>query len=276
MKKWWCLLLVLLLAGCNEREQAVVSTWIWDTPTAIADARQTVDFLAAQQIREVYVQYDPSITDEQYASFFKQLKKQRINVFALDGHTAWLQKPSGMDNFTSWVTQFQQRYQLLDGVHADIEPYTLPDWVTNQATYITAYQALVETLQTITDEFDIELQLAIPFWFDEVPLPSAVQGNVAEWLIDHADTVVMMAYRNQAADVLPLVQQEIDYANAVHKRVIVALETARSEEGANISFYDQPLQNLTDEVNEIHATLQQEKAYHGVAIHSYHSWREMK
>lgn len=245
------------------------ATWIWDATTLTAENAQ---FLIDEHVTKVYVQVEPSIPNKQYAEFFHTLSQHSIKIYALEGFAAleWKNNEKTL-RYLQWIVQFQQTYNYLDGIHVDIEHYTDPSWHTNQQQLIEQYFTYIMMLQQFSKQHTLRFEIDMPFWFDELTYENSFgSGNVAQWLINQTDEVTIMAYRNEAQAILPLVATEYYYAKSQHKSLTIAIETAPSQEGPGISFFDYSPSHLYEAMHMLHSTYDTP-----IAIHHLPSWQNL-
>lgn len=257
-----------------------IATWIWSTAEAFAKQDEYLQFAEDNHVRKVYLQIDPTINEEYYVQFIKQANARQIAVYALGGSPEWVMDLADFEAFSLWVTQFQQQYALFAGIHADIEPYILESWHTNRQALIEPFFERIESLRKLTNALSFQLEIDSPFWFDEVFYNNKFgQGTVSEWLIDNTDHVTIMAYRNTAHGengVNTLVENELHYATQKQKTITIALETAASNEGEEVSFYGHTEQQLRAEIHKIEQAWAENTALTSIGIHSMHSWMVLK
>lgn len=245
------------------------ATWIWN---AYALHEEDAQFLIDQHVTKVYVQVESELPDAAYVPFFETLRANDIDIYALEGFAGLqFQDVEKTARFVKWVTQFQQQYQYFTGIHLDIEPYTDPSWQWNEQSLLAQYFTHVQQLQATSRALNLRFEIDMPFWFDEVTYTNHFgTGNAANWLIDHSDEVTIMAYRNDASAIVPLVADEFMYAQQQRKQMTIALETAQSFEGDFISFYDVSALTLYEAMDTLHHTYDAT-----IAIHYLPTWQAL-
>ena len=245
------------------------ATWIWN---AYHLTEQDAQFLIEQGVTKVYVQVESELPYEAYIPFFKTLQANNIAIYALEGFAGLqFQDEQKTTRFIEWVTNFQLQYGYFTGIHADIEPYTDAVWQQNEQQLLEQYFTYVQRLQKLAHERSLRFEIDIPFWFDALEYTNMFgTGIVAHWLIDHSDEVTIMAYRNSAAAIIPLVADEFQYAQAKQKQMTIAIETAESFEGGFLSFYNTSSLALYDALDTLYDT------YHTtIAVHYLPTWQAL-
>jgi sugar phosphate isomerase/epimerase len=157
------------------------------------------------------------------------------------------------------------------GVQYDVEPYTLADWHSNPGTLESQYTALLSKLRASAQEAGVELWMTIPFWFSHHPLGETTLDRA---VLNAADGVVVMAYRNTAAGVAGAAEELLGHAHERGRPVVVALEIgcAVSDDSTLCGVTQTSLRGALD---EIRAQLQRFDAFAGLAVHAYATWRAL-
>lgn len=135
------------------------------------------------------------------------------------------------------------------GIHLDVEPYLLDARDNNQSRIVSQYQSLVSTTMSLAKKKSLKVYRDIPFWFDSIDSP--IKGNLAKWMISKVSGVTIMAYRNTSDALLPLIKDEINYTNSAKKPITIGLETNKSSEGSQVSFYGMKVSELEDVTSDI-------------------------
>ena len=160
----------------------------------------------------------------------------------MDGAPSWVSAEGSrsQDELFNWLHIYNKNStesEQFSGVHLDVEPYLNNGWSLHQAQTIESYQTLIMKASEKASQLQLTLEVDMPFWFDEVQYNNEFgKGLLADWVIDHVDSVTIMAYRDAAKDIISIVEHEIAYASTVNKSIVIGVETGASEEGENITF----------------------------------------
>lgn len=246
---------VLLLGGCDlsKKQRA---TWIWDAHSLNAPA-ETLSFFEKQDVTDVYVQVDSTVSDSVYQSFIQKAHRQGIKVHALDGSPDYTEKE--LDLFLKRIRSFEW-----DGVHLDIEPYLSEEWTHNQEQAVYRYEGLIKRAAAS----GWTLGADIPFWYDEVP--SSTGETLAEFVIQHTDYTVIMAYRDSAQQIMEVSSKERALGRAFEKNVWIAVETIANPEADGISFSGKSAAYFEEELKKA-----EKKCGCPVAVHHAESWKTL-
>lgn len=258
------------------------STWIWNPWILVDNQTQTLEFLKTKHINKVYLQIDYEISKSVYQSFIEKATAKDIQIYALAGESYWITE-NGMEyqnQLLDWLEHYQQEAtdeQRFLGIHLDIEPYDTTLWTEKQTTAIQTYQQLVVQAKKKAQSLNLPLQLDIPFWYDEIIYDSKYgNGILSEWLIDHSDGVTIMAYRDTSQEIIKIVKNEIEYARQMNKKVVVGIETLKSEEGDFVSFSEEGEAYMNRQLSKVQEYFSKKTSFKGIAIHHLESWMEMR
>ncbi|QPC47586.1 hypothetical protein [Mangrovibacillus cuniculi] len=258
-------------------------TWLWNTTLIQTEPNSVLQFLEKEKVTALYLQLNQDIPMEDYQSFVEKAQLTGISVYIADGAPSWTFRKSFVTNFFEWVKQYQESaspMQQFKGIHLDIEPYLLNGWTDNQKRIVNQFQHTILLSESYSKELGLPLNLAIPFWFDEITFKNKQgKGILSEWVIHQADEVAIMAYRNTLAGsggILSIATSEIKYANKHNKKVIVSMETTRLPGEDFVTFYGMDKEYLNTSVQGVRKHFESYRSFHGIAVHSYASWRNMK
>lgn len=258
------------------------ATWLWDTTKIVEDESGVLSFLESKQVNKLYLQINSDIASNYYKSFIDKASAKGIKVYALDGSANWVSTDGykKQDQLFDWLHTYNENASATEqfsGVHLDVEPYLNSGWSSNQVNTIESYQTLLTRAKGDTDQLQLPLEVDMPFWFDEITYNNPFgQGLLADWVIDQVESVSIMAYRDTAKDIIKIVEHEINYANKVNKSIIIGVETGASDEGKNITFYDNGEAYLNKQLAQVHKHYANKTSYNGFAIHHVDSWMNMQ
>lgn len=275
------LFLFIIVFSLSKKGTAVpMTTWVWDTRLIENEGEQINDFFTEMNVSKVYLQINNDVSFQSYREFISEMKQINVEVHALDGSPDWgLTNNRAKDEFLHWLSSYQQTAEpneQFSGIHLDIEPYLLEAWETQQQLLIEQYLAVIKDVGIVAQEMEVSFGIDIPFWFDEIKfINNYGEGNLAKWLIQEVDEVTIMAYRNEAAEIIQIVDLEINWANQFNKSIIIAVETMSLPE-FHTTFYEAGIEQMHKQLDIVQMHYQKEKSFAGFAIHHYDSWRTLK
>jgi hypothetical protein len=230
------------------------------------------------------------------AALIAQAADNNIQVEALEGDPEMAEKnnlPSTLDRL-KMIIDFNQSLptgKKFVGVHYDIEPYTSPLWKKDMDSRQSVMTNLMDFAHIARKQLDeqsppMTLSFDIPFWYDNKTAENdncilSYNGqtkNLYQHLIDVSDYIGIMSYRRMAKGnngVLAHIQNELDYARKVGKKIAPALETIELKSSPTITFFGMTPQQFWTEHNLIRQELNDDPAFAGILTHSYRGMKEL-
>lgn len=255
-------------------------TWIWNTRKIVESPDSIIKFLKENAFSEVYLQIDQDIDAKYYKYFIKSASSNGINVYALEGNPDWILKSNRrqLDSFLNWVVKYNSS-KLQDerffGIHLDVEPYLLSIWQTDKTKAITEYMDYISYLKFFGTKNGLKIAVDIPFWFDEIKIPKQ-KINLAEYVISQVDSINIMAYRDRAESIIEVVKNEIVYGKKHNKNIVISVETGNTSEGENITFYQEGLDFMWNEINKVNEYYKNSYNNYSFAVHYLENIMNMK
>ena len=281
------IIMILFLTGVFEKKEENVEfskgVWWW---SVTEEDEVYLDFAKQNQVNEIY--YCNSDFDENVDSFIEKANARGIDVYFLCGEYQWIDDKTSFDEVMQQYLEFQSNYDNnFSGVHLDVEPHQHPQWkaedsLENKLLLIERYIGFVEDVTTCEDYENVQFDFDIPFWYDDYVVSYKGQTQEAyKFVIDFADRVFVMSYRDEADRILSSAIDEMKYSNEVNKKIFLSVETSdQSAEDENISFFEEGKLFMNGELEKLKTLIAEEfgnvyKGY-GFSIHHMRSWYELK
>lgn len=232
----------------------------------------------------MYVRLDLDQPYSSYRSFVKRAKAQGIEIHAMGGHPIWGKKENRprIKRLIDYVKNYNAESEpdeRFEGIHLDIEPYTLPEWENSRDTLLTEWAANITFFQEETKkDSDLETSADLAVWLDSFALPGK-DTSVTEFMIRTLDHVSLMAFRNNAEGsngIAAVVSQEMEIADRLGKRLMISVEMKQNHEGPHISFYEKGAEEMELQLAKLPDLLAEHQAYQGNIVHAYDYWIEAK
>ena len=278
-----CLLFLGSLGLPSGRAQAVQpkqkSTFFWDTPMIKDSTEEILSFASAHEITTFYLQMNRDVRPEYYKNFIRQATAKNIEVHVLGGSPSWSLESERhrLETFIDWTAAYQASAapdERFTGIHIDVEPHVLGEWKTDRSSLIKQWQSSVLFLADGARSLHLPITADIPFWLYTYNLPDDSM-SMSRFMISNLDAVVIMAYRDQAANIYKLAVPEMTEAAELGKKAIIAVETKASSEGDFVTFYEEGSSFMEEQLQQVDALAAQNTSYHGVAIHEYRYWKAL-
>ncbi|MFS8065568.1 MAG: hypothetical protein ACMG6S_04265 [Byssovorax sp.] len=261
--------------------------WVWQTSTVTDSAARTAlfNFCSSHQITTVFVESQGFIAgnSSSLGPFVQAAASKGIAVELLFGSSAWARAAnhSKAVKLAHDAVQFSKALSGSRpvGLHFDVEPYTLPEWKSAQASIAGQWVDLLIKLRAETAGSGLRLSADVPFWLDGISLTrSGTTRPLHKWVIDAVDRAVIMDYRDHAAPpdgIIDLASAEVAYGKAVGKPVLIGVETICGLSPTKITFCEEGSAKLDKALNDAQAALDP-GGLAGFAVHHYTSYLKLK
>lgn len=247
-------------ADMNKKIKAV---WWWNDSLSA----EYLDFAYSNGVNTIY--YCSSKFNDETNTFIEKANNYDMDVYFLTGDYSWIENRTGLNNLINKFEEYQLTYSnKFKGIHLDIEPHQHPQFSQRRAELIGCLIDIACDLSV--KEYDIEYD--IPFWLDDNITRNNIEKKAHEWMIDYADNVTIMSYRDSKDAILDVAKDEYNYAASINKNIMVSVETY-SLEGDFVSFYEEGKEYMMTIVNDIYDD--EILGINGIAIHHIQRWYEM-
>ncbi|MBB3128259.1 hypothetical protein FHS19_002913 [Paenibacillus rhizosphaerae] len=258
-------------------------TWIWDSNILKQDQDHIINFAKVKGVTSIYLQVDRDIDPATYEAFIRKTKSEGIQVEALEGRPQWAKKSAQEDiqQFIAWVKAFNSSVgpeASFTGLHFDIEPYGLSEWTTDNKTIMESWMDNLRLIEKETKGSGLNIAIDVPYWLNTIKVPGK-DYSMSAWMLEKFDSLVIMNYRNHASGgngIVENAQAMLREATTLNKKIVIAVETVKSNEGPRVSFYSMSSDAMDKELQSAHNQLAHYASYAGFAIHDFNNWQVMK
>jgi hypothetical protein len=261
-----------------------MATWVWDEATVRGgDAREALlSFARAHGVDALYVHaarsFDGDPGFDALAALVRGASRQGVSVTLVGGDPSW-SLPEHHEDARAFVRRaagLEARLAALGlprgrRVLLDVEPYLLPEWKAAPERAARDYVGMLQAVRAEGRAASLDVWHTIPFWFPTI----AVGGRpLDELVLDESAGIVVMAYRNRAADVRAAAAPLLGSAGRRARPVVVAVETMCIEP-ARVTFCGQSGAALGAALDELARAFGSAPAFAGLAVHHYPSWAKL-
>ncbi len=255
------------------------ATWLWNTQLIADSPADVLQFATSEQINLIYLQINPDLDADMYHRFIAAATAQGISVQALDGDPSWAldSRRSKLQASLDWIASYQNAAstdERFSGIHMDIEPYLLKEWKSDQDKVIRGWQQSVLQVAQMARQLGISASADIPFWLHTL-LASDGKTTLSSWMMQHYDSVTVMAYRDRADAIVDVAATELAEGSAAAISVYVGVETNASSEGNSITFYEEGAVYMNKQLQIVTDSVSTYASFAGIAIHDYAGWSSM-
>ena len=258
--------------GCTKKEednaQQVFGVWWWNNRL---DSDIYLDFAVDNGVNEVYY-YDSSLSTTS-SSFIDKAKSKNVKVYWLIGDVEYLRNRQELfDKLDQFVDYNNNNSSYAyDGIHLDIEPHQ-DDYFDIDRTML--IYNLIDIAYALKQNYpQIQFDYDLPFWLeDEIDYNGQIKPAYAH-MIDIADRIFLMSYRDSAEAMLDIASEELEYAKNVNKPIILGAETAETSETESVSYFEEGKIFMQNELEKVKLALPKNC---GISVHHILSWYELR
>lgn len=292
----------------NEETKMNCATWYWKGSKAALygiddDAEKQNEFLDAMEfygITEIYYSIGANTlikNKNMVEVFVKNAYARNIKVYLLTGEKTWLYEDSYRTAIYNYFDKVEEYNSLvgydarLAGVSYDVEVWTNSEYNwknNNEARY--RQVKFIETAQKYAESKNLSVSYCLPFWIVQYDYTDdeGVTRNIYDSITQIANDTILMVYRDSADAVEKLVtgvQNNAEnsvfyYIEKNDCNLEIAVQTAETAEGDNVTFYEEEKEN-PGYVNTAIATMRSDlEAYkyrmtfaihHAIALYEYYN-----
>lgn len=258
--------------------------WWWDCAKAVDpdEAKPRLRFLRRQGVTEVYLCVSREASTEALVRFIRDARAHGLRVAYLAGDVSWIMPGNlGFDETFAHFRRHQRTAPAdarFTALHLDVEPYQ--NRTLEKERLWQLYADFVLRVRALVQRAGEKLEWDIPFWLDGIRV---VRGNRAaasllELVMDSADGICIMSYRDTATAMLDISKEELALAASRPCRVLLGAETGRTDEEPFVSYQKDGKAKMATELQRVRAELARKglPAGCGTAVHHVESWMSLK
>ena len=266
----------------TDQKNGSLGVWWWDCRTGIGEDKYKprLDFLQQNHVTEIYFWVNPSLmSNDAIAEFIRQAAARGMRVAWLSGDVSWIREGNtGFDTFFAQFKAYQDQAPddaKFYGIHLDVEPHQAGNSDANWQ----LYADLVLRATTAVHEYGTVIEWDIPFWLDDKQVTVGEDSvRLLNLLAEHSDTLCLMAYRDTAAAILSVGEQEIPLGTTYNCKIVLGVETY-SLEGEYVSFREDGKAAMYNALAAVLTDLSGRTtldAGYGCAVHFIENWMKLK
>jgi hypothetical protein len=265
------------------KDHPIVATWLWNTYSIWKEKDKTLDFLGQNGVNLVYLQIDEEIPAGVYSTFIKEAFSRGIEVHALGGAPDWVlpERQGKLYQFIDWVITYNSNVKPVErfnGIHLDVEPYVLPQWRDDPDTMLGLWRDMVSGFnQQVKADSHLTVGADLPVWLNRFNVHDGYYSKttLSDWMMGHLDQVTLMAYFDNAKNIIKSVSNVLDEAEKNGTPVIIGVDTFNNSEIGS-SFYSKGRYQMQNELNTVVQNLSSKSSFAGYSVHDYESWSTLK
>lgn len=265
--------------GCTPNADGV---WVWQPTVLSENTEANLAAIAAAGFGRVFIEAEAFATDESGAivEIVAAAAAHCMEVELLFGYAPWAYTP--MHGYIRSVVrralaQFGPGDVMPRAIHLDVEPHTLPEWMSDQSGIADQWVAMLEGVAAECG--DVPLIADVPFWYHEVMLTRAGETiSLLHWTLRATDGVAILAYRDTAEGangIVELSRPSLTIADAVGGTVSVGVETHCGVEPTHVTFCEEGFAAFRVETERARTFLEPHASFAGMAVHSWTSFQNL-
>ena len=247
---------------------APVSMWVWSD----GDPAELVTFATEQAVDRMYVYvYRPRGAEltrlEQLADLADDAG---IELWAMSGDPHWALQHRAV---LSWQRKALAT-GLFVGTHLDVEPYSLRAWDTRRSKVIKRFVTMLDKVQEADDR---PLEVDVPYWYGDFSAPGGGGDTLADAVLDVADAVTVMSYRDTATgpnSLLVVAEDMLARAAAAGVPIELAVET-NALGCEHCTFFEEGADAMRAVIADVTAELAGHPTFTGFAVHDFDGFRAL-
>ncbi len=266
-----------VISTASLASNPVRAMWLWQSSVIGSNPTGIISFANANEINKIYLQISGAVPYSTYASFISSAAASGISVAALGGSSDWGTDPThaGINQYFNWVETYNASVaqgQRFGELSVDIEPYSLPEWQSNQTAVAQSWMANMAYLQNLANNNGFTLTATLPFWLNQIAAPGTTE-SLGQWIIDHSNATAIMAYRSSlqgSNGILAIATPLLNAAAASGHKAIVAIDTTPT---LSTSFSSKA--SLSEAIQQFFPTFSSIASYGGYAVNDYSNWNQL-
>lgn len=131
--------------------------YIWSPSFNAVDNDYLVEFASARRIKGLLISLGESTDREKLKKFLTSARERNMKIYALFGNNEWLKE--GKEKEIREAMREAEDFSF-DGVHLDVEPYTLKEWKKNSNALVKRYCWILKTVRSLLPQ--TKLQVSVP------------------------------------------------------------------------------------------------------------------
>lgn len=245
---------------------ATVGVWWWKNQ----DPDKYLEFASKNDVDEIY--YCDYNLDENTYDFVKKANEKGFKVFALWGEKEWIESKSSFDTLMHKYYLYEQTYAdaKLAGVHLDVEPHQFEDFDLKRNEYLKKYIDFIDIV--VSEHTTVDFDFDIPFWFNDLIEHDGETKELYKHVIDIANRVFVMSYRDTAEAIFNVAKDELLYAKETSKQIAVCVEMD-SDESDIVSFKQESKEIMYNEITKLDELIDFDYL---ISIHHIKTWEELR
>lgn len=258
--------------------------WVWSNLPAVA-AQDRAALFALSQVHgmtTLYFQAQTLVYDDPQAlvALVEDAATRGLEVEWLVGRHEWV-RPAEHAALRQIVQDLGMLVKQMPGarpvaLHLNAEPHALPEWDTDRQATANHLLDLLDALAGDLHGTGLALVYDMPNWYDEITVTRGGRTRpLSDWVIDGADRVCLMDYRDDVEAIQDLAAHELAYAGKVGRPLVLGVETGCGVADA-VTWCEEGAAALAAGLAAVQQHLAGRPAFAGIAVHHWQALAALK
>lgn len=260
---FFIILLILFILFWNYKEEIPNNhiLYSWNLEDIKENEQKFEQILKDYHITTIYQDFTSEYFENVQNDFIKQMSKEKIDIYHLAGDPSW-GRENGFLKIAGEIDKLEEYNQKvpykIKGIVLDIEPYVSEKEEKFAIEDFEIYVKEIKKSYRYIQDKNLELILAIPYWFDHIDIA------LLESLIQNADGISIMNYSKNKT--IKNMKEEWSLAKKYQKQINTIYEIEYDKED-----YFSSKEEIEKDFNKI------KNAYQDYPIDiAYHHYKSMK
>lgn len=258
--------------------------WVWRAASVldVSQRNAVLGFMANKGLNTVYIDARVPVLQNHYmlSEFIRAANAREIQVELMFGKPEWALVEHHWEvlNLVDQAAEYVRRFPdaAPTAVHLDIEAHLVAQWQQQRNSVASQLLDLFAKVKSRLNAVSLPLAVDMPVWWDGFAVVrDGVSRPLHQWVIDAADRVVLMDYRDTEARIIADAESELRYASNRGKEIVVGVETMCIPPEL-ITFCEEGSANMEYILGRVDDQLPGHPSYRGYAVHHYEAYSRLR
>lgn len=270
-----------------SRQAAVVNQkglWVWRADPVLNVNKRTelLTFMRNKGLNTAYIDARVPVLNNHYmlSEFIRTFQSRGISVELMFGKPEWALRDHHHEvlSLLDQAVEYTRRYPDArpTAIHLDIEAHLVREWRDQRNWVANQFLDLLAEARRRSAAVSLPLVVDMPVWWDSFSVGrSGVSRPLHQWVIDASDRIALMDYRDTEQRIVNDAGDELRYASAQGKQIVVGVETMCIPPEL-ITFCEEGSANMEWVLGRVDGQLPSHGSYRGFAVHHYEAYRSLR
>ncbi|NKI18181.1 hypothetical protein HCU74_12270 [Spongiibacter sp. KMU-166] len=258
--------------------------WVWRAEPVLNVNKRTelLTFMLNKGLNTAYIDARIPVMNNHYmlSEFIRTFQSRGISVELMFGKPEWALRDHHHEvlSLIDQAVEYTRRYPAArpTAIHLDIEAHLIREWQDQRNWVANQFIDLIAQARHRSAAVSLPLVIDMPVWWDTFSIVrEGVSRPLHQWVIDGADRIALMDYRDTEERIVNDAGDELRYASSRGKEIVVGVETMCIPPEM-ITFCEEGSANMEWVLQRVDGRLPVNDSYRGFAVHHYETYRTMR